>query len=179
MKRLFSISFIATLLLNVMGYYGVFLGLQYNHEMEMIRVLDANHYDESRAITLRIPVSIPYMNDDMEFKRVYGKFQHLGQHYRLVKQKYKNDTLTIICVRDYKRERITEALSAYLKTFTDSPLEQGQSKIQFNFIKDYISQTHDLLVATTGWEAELIQYGFCINLISSFTALITHPPESV
>lgn len=161
-----------------MGYYGVFLGMQYRNDTAMMQVLDANRYDESQTITIRIPVSIPYMNDNTAFERVNGTFKHHGEHYRLVKQRYSQDTLTVVCVKDHETKRIDEALTGYLKTFTDEPSGQGEhSRITLSFIKDYLPQGFSLSTTSTGWESAIAMVGYRINLIPTFTASLIHPPE--
>jgi hypothetical protein len=178
LRKLFSIAFVAILLLNVMGYYGVFLGMQYQNDRAMLKVLDADQYDDSQTLTLKIPVSIPYLADNEDFERVDGKFEHQGSHYRLIKQKYSNDTLTIICVRDQKIERMNQALSTYVKTFRENSADQTQrSKISVSFIKDFIPETFCLLTLTSGWEIDMINYGFDQHLTPTFTASVIHPPE--
>lgn len=165
-------------MLNIIGYYGVFVGLEYRSDAKMATALDAEQYDDSQAITIVIPVSVPYMADDADFKRVDGKFEYNGEHYRLVKQKYAKDTLTVVCVPDPESKRITQALSDYLKTFTDQPTSQNQaSKISLNLSKDYISQVVALTVLSAGFETDTSNFGRCIELIPSFSASYTHPPE--
>jgi hypothetical protein len=100
LKRLLSIAFIALLLLNITGYYLVFVALQYQNDITMIEVLDARQHDPFNTITIKIPVSIPYMNNRSDYERIDGAFEHQGEHYRLVKQKFDEDTLTVVCVKD-------------------------------------------------------------------------------
>jgi hypothetical protein len=161
-----------------MGYYGVFLGLQYQNDVAMTRQLDSDQYDESQAVTFRIPLSVAYVGDDQDFKRVTGKFEHNGEFFRLVKQKYANDTLTIVCVRDAKDKRIQQELSKYVKTFSDTPAEQGQnSKLSVSFIKDYIAGNFSIQAITVGWQMDVINNSVDANFIPTFTASILHPPE--
>jgi hypothetical protein len=177
LKKLASIGFIAVLLLNVMGYYGVFLGMQYRNDVSSLKAFDADIYDESQAITLKIPVAIPYMTDNVDFQRVDGKYEHEGVHYRLVKQKYAQDTLTIVCVRDMETTRLSNALADYVKTFTDTP-EQGQnSKISLNMIKDYLPQHFSLTNTAVGYEVDVVYNNSNISMIPSFCASVVHPPE--
>ena len=161
-----------------MGYYGVFLGMQYRNDAAMIKILDGNRYDESQTITIKIPISIPYMNDNTEFERVDGKFEHQGGFYRLVKQKYAKDTLTVVCVKDSENKRINQALSNYVKTFTDKASDQNHnSKVTITFIKDYLPQTFSLKSVSSGWIADVIKESFYSNLVPSFVASVLHPPE--
>lgn len=161
-----------------MGYYGVFLGIQYRNDIAMTNVLDADQYDDDQTFTIKIPVSVPYMTNNEDFVRVDGKFEHNGEHYRLVKQKYANDTLVVVCVKDLETKRISEALSNYVKNFSDKAADQNQhSTISVNFIKDYLPQTFSIRTLSPGWEADVVQYGFCIDLIPSFEVSVIHPPE--
>lgn len=178
LKKVTSISLVAILLLNVMGYYGVFVGLQYQNDMVMTRQLDSDQYDESRVVTLKIPITVAYVGDDHDFKRVTGKFEYDGEYYRLIKQKYAHDTLTIVCFRDIRDKRIQQGLSKYVKTFSDTPGEQNQNyKLSVSFIKDYIAANFSIQTITAGWEKALVSNTANGNLTPTFIPSITHPPE--
>jgi hypothetical protein len=114
LKRLTTICLVALLLLNVLGYYGVFVGLQYQNERSQLKRFDADLYDESETFTIKVPISIPYAVDQSDFERVDGEFEHQGQIYRMVKQRLSNDTLHIVCIKDHHETRITQALKDYV-----------------------------------------------------------------
>ena len=177
MRKVFSIVFTALLLLNVMGYYGVFLGLQYKNDRDMVAKFDREDYSADETIIIKVPVSIPYAMDNEDFVRVDGKFEHKGEVYRLVKQKLASDTLYVVCIPDPENKRIEEALTSYVKTFTDSHDQHSGATVLVSFIKDYIPQTFSLQHKAEGWEIEVIKQTPCLELIPSFTASIIHPPE--
>jgi hypothetical protein len=178
LKRAVSIGLILILLLNVLGYYGIFLGLKYRNSLSMTKVLDANSYDESQAITIKIPVSIPYMSDQNDFKRVDGNIEHQGDVYRLVKQKYSHDTLTVVCVRDNEGKRLNKALNTYVKTFADKEHDRNSNtKHTLDFIKDYLTQPFSMRSASAGWETDVAYNSFDPILIQSFSSSVTQPPE--
>jgi len=163
-----------------MGYYAVFLGLKYQHDSNIILQLDAESYSEFEVITVKIPISIPYVADSKSFERVDGKFEYKGEFYRLVKQKLSQDTLHIVCVKDHKTKLIDEAMTSFVKTFTDKPLDShSNSKITVNFIKDYVPQTFGLLNQASGWESNVIKTFFLNALKSTFSPSIIHPPERI
>ncbi|HYF68228.1 MAG TPA: hypothetical protein VD884_08830 [Ohtaekwangia sp.] len=178
MKKTLSITLIALLLLNAMGYYAVFFGLQLRNDFAMTERLDTDTYDDAKTVTIKIPVAVPYMFDQTEFVRVDGKFTYDGEFYRRVKQKYAADTLTIICVKDTGTKFIQEALTDYVKTFTDNPLDKHHNgKITVSFIKDFIGHSFSLTNICPGWQAEVIKNGFNLELIPDYTSTIIHPPE--
>lgn len=178
MKKSVSWSLAFLLILNVFGYYLFFVTLQYSNEIAMTRLLDADSYDEQEALTIRLPLTVPYMADDETFRRVEGKFWHDGQFYRLVKQKYAQDTLTVICVRDHKKVRIQEVISKFVKSFTDTPVNShASSKLAFFMVNDYLHQPFRLGTSAIGWQSEISRLGRCLTLSSTFIPSIIHPPE--
>jgi hypothetical protein len=163
-----------------MGYYGVFLGLEYQNNISMIKKLDGEKYDASNTVTIQVPLAIPYALDQNEFERVDGLFEHHGEFYRLVKQRYANDTLTVVCVKDYKNQRIHQALSDFVKTFTAHPSSHQQhTKIVISIIKDYLPLRFSMEMISIGWQLAIASGNVCSHLVPSYTASIVHPPERV
>ena len=150
MKKAVSIFLVVLLLLNVMGYYGLFLGLKYKNSLQVTQRLNADDYHEAETVTIKIPLTIPYYGDT-EFERVDGEIEHNGEFYRLVKQKLEKDTLHIVCIKDVKRKHIQQAITEYVKTFADQSADRSHTKTISSFIKDYISTSFNLDASATGW----------------------------
>lgn len=178
LKRITSIAFVLIILFNTMGYYGVFLGLHLKNDIAMSKALDSDLYDRSNTITLKVSVSIPYMVDQPDFERVDGQFEHNGELYRMVKQRYAKDTLTVVCVKDMEHKKIDLAISDYVKTFTDkAPDTKPTSKTTITFIKDYLPISFKINSATEGWALRVLHNSYYQMLIPTFSASIVHPPE--
>lgn len=161
-----------------MGYYVVFMGIEYQHKVALKTKFNANEYDASQTVTFQIPLSVPYMSDNTEFESADGIFEHNGELYQLIKQKYAKDTLTVVCLKDDGNKRLHAVMADYLKTYSDASSEDGQSnEITLSFIKDYIPQTFALVANATGWQIDVAVNSFCQNLIPSFVASVVHPPE--
>lgn len=144
----------------------------------MMKALDSDNYDQAQAITLKVAVSIPYMPDQADFHRIEGKFEYQNQLYRIVKQRYAKDTLTVICVRDTEHGKIDRVLADYVKTFTDTPDDNNSTtKIFITFLKDYLSVSFSIRSLSTGWSAKVILNSHLGTLVPSFIASIVHPPE--
>lgn len=144
----------------------------------MIQRLDTDDYSQSETVLIKIPISIPYASDESEFERVDGKFEHQGEFYRLVKQKLSQDTLYVVCVKDKENKKIDEAMSSFVKTFTDKPVDtHSNSKLVVSFIKDYIPQSFEVSQQCLGWVTDVANETVCNKLRSSFYPSIIHPPE--
>ena len=179
-KRLFSIVMLIIFLLNVFGYYGIFVGLQFRNDLEANKWLDESKYSGADEVTLRIPISIPYLTDSKDFERVEGDFVHQGEVYRLLKQKYAGDTLTIVCVRDADAKKINQDLADYVKTFSDKPVNAKQqgAKSLMTFSKDYVTSTVSLEGSSSGWNLLVPYVNLTRPLISSILTGVKHPPRA-
>lgn len=150
MKKVISYLLAVLLLLNVLGYYGLFLGLKYQHSESFTQRLDEERYSHSETVTLKVPVAIPYLQNT-DFERVNGELEYNGEFFRLVKQRFASDTLYIVCIKDTRSKHIKQALAEYVKTFSDHPVTSKSSDTLPSFIKDYLSHTFSICHTTDGW----------------------------
>jgi hypothetical protein len=178
-KRLLTLSLLVLFLLNVLGYYGVFVGLQVKSGQAMRDQFDEENYSTEQEVTIKVPITIPYATDSRGYERVDGEFEQNGQIYRLVKQKLQSDTLFIVCIKDNQAEKINQALEDYVKTFTDKPFNTKQNVKAPIVSKDYISTSLCIETVAMGWDFtssnQLTQpnfYGF------DFNQYISQPPEA-
>jgi hypothetical protein len=144
----------------------------------MLKKLDAGAYDGQDEVIIRIPLAVPYVQDAPNFERVDGKFEHQGQVYRKVRQRYSQDTLHVVCVKDHTGTQIQRALTSYVKTFSDKPADtKHPSKTSLTFIKEYLVRAIRLEHRATGWHYGLAMVRPVVVFIPSFSASIIHPPE--
>lgn len=170
---------LALFLLNVLGYYGVFVGLQFKNSREMQARFDNEDYARTQEITIKVPITVPYATDSREYTRVDGEFEHQGEVYRMVKQKLQSDTLYIVCVKDNISKDIKQALVDYVKTFTDKPVsEKSNSKTAQNLIKDYMISSTTLQTISDGWNNRLIT-GIHARGYNPHSIQLNSPPPKV
>lgn len=123
-----------------------------------------------------MPLAVPYATNDSEFARVDGELEHQGQFYRLVKQRLSMDTLYLVCVKDTKTMKIRQALTDYVKTFTDKPLDAKSPASTFStFIKDFMTTTISVQSGSSGWELSVGPSSVAVSL-TDFSRSISSPP---
>lgn len=178
-RRLAPILLIAVLLFNMVGYYGLFIGLRLKNTQDLISRLDAETYSEAETFTLKIPMAIPYHIDHNNYERVDGEIEYKGEFYRLVKQKISNDTLFIVCLADKQSKNIKQTFSDYVKTFADKhSSSKNNGKLFQNFLKDYIASSLTLETSNVGWHVELNSF-YVQNIYGiEYAPLIVQPPEA-
>lgn len=161
-----------------MGYYFIFWGLELRNDAQMSRALDEDYYDATKAVTFQIPIALPYQYDDPQFVRVEGKFSYGGESYRLVKQKYAHDTLTVVCIKDEKDQSIQQALSEFVGTFTDHATDVPGAKALSVFLKEYLIAEVVLGNRSSGWMLELERTNFHTVIEETHPACLVQPPEA-
>ncbi|MCW5909940.1 MAG: hypothetical protein KIT62_02640 [Cyclobacteriaceae bacterium] len=179
MKRLFAICMLFLFLLNVLGYYGVLVGLQAKNKQNLLAQFDSDEYERQHEVTIKVPLTVPYATDSREFTRVDGEFEHEGETYRMVKQRLQSDTLYIVCIKDQTSKDIKQALAEYVKSFSDKPAsEKSQSKTLQNLIKDYIATTTVLQSRNAGWSYAVVQSDIPVSLTSWASQSTSPPPRA-
>jgi hypothetical protein len=179
MKKLFSILLLAVFTFNLGGYYVVFKWLQITAHHDLIQKLETNQYDESETIELKLAITLPYANQlSSGFKRVDGRFEYKGNIYKLVKQKFEQDTLYIVCIKDQKEKQLINKFKEYAKNTHDTPSssskkDTGNTLKQIN--KDYYGDSGILLadILATSFLNKFSYYQFHQ---SSFEVDVPTPP---
>lgn len=179
MKRLGASLLLWIFVLNIFGYYGVFIGARIQAAQKIQASFDVDDYQSNSEITFKVPVTLPYASDMSEYQRVDGEFNYHGDVYRLIKQKFVKDALFIVCVKDAQSKKIDRALEDYVKTFADNPSgEKNHSKGAPSVNKDYFSISIALEKTQLGWEYLLQWPEIHQGKITSFLRPIIQPPRA-
>jgi hypothetical protein len=179
LKKLTAIFFALLVLFNALGFYGLLVGLQYKTRLDMVQRLDNEQYKATETVTFRFPLALPYHIDKKVFERVDGEIEHHGEFYRLVKQKLERDTLYIVCIKDNDSKRIHHALTDYVKTFTDKPINAKQNaKFLGGFMKEFLPSSISISTSSTGWDhAVTFSMGNHNDFNTLSLAVVSPPPQ--
>jgi hypothetical protein len=99
-------------------------------------LFDHNQYNDEAAVTIRVPLYIPYQTDRTKFERVDGKIIMNGRVYRYIKRKIVNDEMILVCIVDNKAMELNKSKTDFLKTTTglfdnSSSKKTGSASIDF------------------------------------------------
>jgi len=176
-KKVLTLFLLVLFLLNVVGYYGVLVGLRSSVTEKWRQSVDRDA--TGAQLIFKIPLAIPYAVDATEYSSVDGEFEHQGEVFRLVKQKLTHDTLYIVCVKDNASKKINQALADYVKTFSDKPFNAKQNSKSIQPIsKDFFSTTTILKTDQSGFDVAIHGHEAFSSFYSfHFQAFINQPPE--
>src|SRR5687767_1524239 len=77
-RKSLAIGLVALLLFNAVGYYGLFVGLQYRNDQKIERLADEDRFYEHALTTIKIPLAMPYASDYTSFERADRKISFKG-----------------------------------------------------------------------------------------------------
>jgi hypothetical protein len=178
LKKAVSIVLLLVFLFNVGGYYFIFRGLIRTSDHALIQRLDKGLYAPEETIELKIPVTLPYPIQEQGFKRVNGKFEHKGEFYKLVKHKFENDTLYIVCIRDGQQKRIVKTMTDYVKLANELP-SSSENTMNFvgKFLKDYESGISSEITHQSGWIMKIAGTQLFFELLPGKSRISSPPPK--
>ena len=155
------------------GYYFLFWALQSRADRQFSKQLDENVNNVAGSFEIKIPLTLPYPLQQKDFERKDGEFVYKNEHFRLVKQKLENDTLTIVCIKDQKAQQLTTVMDEFsAKTSsdqTDGVMLSGKA------IQEYEPLQLLQLVSTSGW-SQPIEISFSTSDFFSVTIVSPSPP---
>jgi hypothetical protein len=84
------------------------------------------------------------MANQEDFQVTNTSFEKSGQHYRVIKQRYTNDTLQIIYVSDTAKRTLDNTVKQWISSLiAEDGTENGQNTLLAkNFVKDYTQPIH-------------------------------------
>ncbi|HMJ71227.1 MAG TPA: hypothetical protein VK508_20165 [Cyclobacteriaceae bacterium] len=176
MKRLFTLFILHIFLLNVLGYYGVLLGLKTASGKDLTERLNSDMYDLGATVTFKVPLAVPYGTDSKSYERVDGEFEKDGEIYRLVKQRLYQDTLYIVCMKDEKTTKINNVLEDFVQSFAGQE-DDSQQTTAPGMIKDYVNTQIALTSSVSGWEEDVVMVPSAKIFFDTYFTSIVHPPD--
>lgn len=120
MRKVLSYAILILFLFNVGGYYLVFVGLNLRADQALKTKINNDTFNHEETFLFKIPVTLPYPINS-NFERAIGEFEHNGEFYRLVKQKFENDTIHVVCIKDNQKRHLKKIMLDFTKQSNDIP----------------------------------------------------------
>lgn len=174
---------IAILFFNWYGYRIVTGILADNADQQLEARLDNNQYDEASLIEVKVPLNMPYQNEQADFERHYGEMDFNGQHLTYVKRKIENGYLVLKCIPNHSRQKIEAAGNDYFKLANgldqDHPGKKQDNTSSFakNFWSEYDGRETDFSVAVAADLVNRTYLNTTASLYSISLPSMEQPPD--
>jgi hypothetical protein len=156
LKKLTAILLLTVFLFNIIGYKLVYHFLQQASDQQLHTLLDKNLYNEAELIAIKIPLSLPYQNDQKEFERVDGEINFSGKIYKYVKRKISGGNLVLMCLPDYNKMRLKKQKDDFDKNLNgiaqtpSSKKQDSKSNSLKNVLNEYDESNYQYFFARFG-----------------------------
>jgi hypothetical protein len=180
-KKTAPILLLGLLLFNCFGYRLLLSYIENRSDHQFERQLDDNNYDESRLVSLKVPVTyLPYCNNSGNFERIDGQIEIHGVLYKYVKRRIYNDSLELLCIPNATAMKLQTTQNEIIRFVND--LQPGkkpashQHPLKGLLAHHYIS--NDLLQIADLYTVSLLKsprYSTNIPFCYCFTE--EHPPQ--
>lgn len=156
MRKLAAILFLASLSFNFAGYRLWYAYMQNRSDRVLEASLDKEEYDPNDLITVKVPLTLPYVNDWSDFQRANGEIEIEGRVYKFVKRKICQGQLILLCLPDDRKTHLKTAKEDFFKLANDLSAIPSAKKphngntASFKYIQgDYDDQRTGWLSGTT------------------------------
>lgn len=127
MKKLSAILLIALFLFNLFGYRILFNYQEQQSDVRLEASLDRQDYNDADLITIKVPLSLPYINNQQNFERIDGEITVNGKILKYVKRKIADGNLVLLCLPNQNKMRIASAKDEFFK-YANELVQHNQSK---------------------------------------------------
>jgi hypothetical protein len=130
---------------------------------KIVQKIDGNNYNENELTEIKVPLNLPYYNNNNLYERVDGTVEINGTYYNYVKKKINNDTLYLLCLSNLVKTQLYKDKNSYSSHVNDMPVNKknntGLKKNGFsNEYVEYFTQysiTAPLIIVNSGYNSPL------------------------
>ena len=171
---------LTVLLFNSIGYRIVSSILENRADDLLEAKINAEQFDESELIEIKIPIKLPYHTEWKEFERYSGEVEVNGTYYKYVKRKVVVDSLILLCIPNNSRLIFESSRDKFFELVNNlkAPLEKKANSILKNLITDYLQKDNSftLSILPLAIKSFKTYYAFHVSQISLEKPV--KPPEA-
>src|SRR5690606_15978290 len=180
LKKEISILLLMCFALYHFGYYIFYFSYRYKIETDWTTSTHDYEVKPHEYHLMEIPMSIPYLADQEDYQRVSASFEKNGKIYRVVKQRYAQDTLHLIYVPDVALRKLDLTVKGWIASLTegDNQTTKNGLVLSMSFGKDYLTSIFRLALKSYILLPDE-DVGFNFSFYQNINIDLTSPPPEV
>ena len=155
MKKPLAVLLLASLIFHSGGFYLMFWILKIQATQELTQKIDVGNIADSETFEINIPITLPYPLQSNGFESHSGRFEYKGEYYEMVKQKYENNVLTIVCVKDSAHNDLEKIVDSIQTKSAEQHQSKGVLNISLKVLPEYEPCGTALITSSWGWSQPL------------------------
>ena len=182
MKKIIAFVFLALFVFNLIGFKLVYFAMQQNADTQFVILVDNNRFDKRNLVEIKIPNPIPYTKATSNFERVDGEISYTNQVYKYVFRKVSPNFITILCLPDVYKNKITNAEKKFERIVNNIPKDSKNTKQSTSAVKanvsefDYFGFDFKFINSAIAIKKKLTQHNFNLKLQAQKVAFL--PPKN-
>ncbi|RZS95755.1 hypothetical protein [Cecembia calidifontis] len=180
MRKISAILLLCCFALYHFGYYVAYFSFHIQIENNWADKIYSDQQEGWEERILEIPMSLPYMPDEEDFRTTNTRFEKNGQYFRAIKQRYVKDTLQIFYVPDTAKSNLDKTIKQWVSSLVqdDLPDSGNNSLLSKIFVKDYTQPFNDFHFDNP-FKAEKQLIGFIFSAYQNQFPEVNSPPPQV
>ncbi|MCQ6960741.1 hypothetical protein [Mucilaginibacter aquariorum] len=122
MKKVCAIAMLAVLMFNMGGYMLLFQYFINESDQFANEQIGKGYYKPEELVEIKIPVRMPYVQEQRQYENISGQIQLKGNCYNYVALKMTRDTMYVKCIPNYTKTKLVNDNVITAKEISDSPL---------------------------------------------------------
>lgn len=164
-----------------MGYYPFLSLVTQQLSRNTQKKIESNIHDIGGNMIIKMPMSLPYGPDSNEYQPISGEITYQDTVYQFIKQRFYQDTLYVVCIRDYHTTEAKGKVVDYLKSLSSQNKQEDNSlKIVASLAKYFFPTTQSVYFLNAGYATN---FSFSETVASCYfydpNRDIFHPPRIV
>ena len=152
LRKYLSVFFLLLMVLNTAGYYAFLVILRDHTAQASVRKIQSNINEPGGNMIIKVPLALPYAGNSEEYVSAAGDFTYEGKVYQIMKQRFYNDTLYIVCVHDYNTTEADKKIDGYTQSFSGCDQEHSSCfELNTFFTKYDIPAQYAIRSYNAGW----------------------------
>lgn len=177
MKKALSIFLLGVFLFNTVGYKALYYFQIRNANKRITSIIQHSEYSSDQLVTIKIPLNLPYLTDWAEFQSMEGQVVYKEQTYRYVKRKIERDSLVLLCLANFEKDRIEKASNAFLLKTNES---NASKKAFAKPVKYDFEESSGLTFNTPSLLVEAVSAAFKLCSVEEVFPETSHnPPDRI
>lgn len=112
------------LVFNMGGYMLLFQYFISQSDQIANKQISKGYYKASELVEIKIPVCMPYIQEQRQYKNISGQIQLKGNCYNYVALKMTRDTMYVKCIPNYNKTKLINENVITAKEISDTPLSK-------------------------------------------------------
>lgn len=181
MKKIFAIAMLLVLVFNMGGYMLLFQYFIKQSDNIANEQISRGLYKSSELVELKIPVRMPYVQEQRQYENISGHIELNGNSYNYVAMRMTRDTMFVKCIPNYEKTRLVSEKVIMGKEISDLPLSKKSNvpvmkKSDVDTDYNYSSFYYDLGAPIVAFNPSYLKT--TPKIIHTYYSTLIQPPDS-